>query len=85
MEGGKDQKDRELVEFPKNWSNKLQKPLDYMKARNGDHLLTPFECDTCIFRKLQRRDKIPNNPQDLLLLGCIRRANLDAFFLDHLE
>jgi hypothetical protein len=33
---------------------------DYMVARTGDHLMSPFECDTCIFRKLKKRDPIPD-------------------------
>jgi hypothetical protein len=50
----------------------------YRVARNGDHLLTPFQCDLCCFRNLQRRD--PNHllERDALLMCCIRRANLDA-------
>lgn len=47
-------------------------------ARDGDHLLTPFQCDLCWFRNLQRRDPLPTLERDVLLLCCIRRANLDA-------
>jgi len=49
----------------------------YTHARNGDFLVTPFQCDLCIFRNLQRRNPI-GTPQDDLLLCCIRRINLDA-------
>jgi hypothetical protein len=47
-------------------------------ARDGDHLLTPFQCDLCCFRNLQKRDPVASLPKDDLLLCCIRRANLDA-------
>jgi hypothetical protein len=47
-------------------------------ARNGDHLLCPFQCDLCHFRNIQRRDPVPGLTKDKLLLQCIRRASLDA-------
>ena len=28
---------------------------EYLIAREGDHLITPFECDLCIFLKLKGR------------------------------
>jgi hypothetical protein len=47
----------------------------------NDQVLVPFECDLCIFRKLTKTE-IPNlrNPQHSLLMSCIRRLNLDAFW-----
>jgi hypothetical protein len=42
--------------------------------------MVPFECDECIFRKLRKVDPLPRDPQDDLLLACIRRMNLDAFW-----
>jgi hypothetical protein len=27
----------------------------YLEARGGDHLMCPFECDGCLFRKLRGR------------------------------
>jgi hypothetical protein len=53
----------------------------YTKARNGDHYLVPFKCDGCIFRKLKKSDPILRDPQDDLLLACIGRMNLDAFWV----
>jgi hypothetical protein len=63
-----------------SWGSKTQAPTDFKVARNGDHLLVPFECDLCVFRKLKRR--VPNDADtaDTLLLACIRQANLDAFW-----
>ena len=52
----------------------------YCQARKGDHMVTPFECDRCIFLKLKGRFPIPDAPKDVLLLGAIRRVNLDAFW-----
>jgi len=52
----------------------------YKEGRDGDHLLTTFQCDICCFRNLQRRDPIPSFTQDGLLLCAIRRANLDALW-----
>ena len=51
-----------------------------MKGRRGDHLLIPFECDYCIFLKLRGNHPDPSNPKDELLMACIRRMNLDAFW-----
>jgi hypothetical protein len=53
---------------------------DFLVARDGDHLLVPFECDLCIFRKPQGCNPILTNPQESLLTACIRRANLDSFW-----
>ena len=30
----------------------------YRTARDGDHLLAPFECDLCSFRNVQKRDPV---------------------------
>ena len=43
-------------------------------------MMTPFECDRCVFHELRRSPPGPTNQQDKLLLACIRRANLDAFW-----
>ncbi len=62
------------------WKEKEQNPNDYHEARNGDHAIMPFECDTCIFRKLRKRSPDKEREQDKLLLLMIRRANLDVFW-----
>jgi hypothetical protein len=62
------------------WGNKHRSPTDFLAGRDGDHLLVPFKCDTCTFRKLKGQNVIPANDQDSLLLACIRRMNLDAFW-----
>jgi hypothetical protein len=52
----------------------------YTHGRDGDSLLTPFECDTCIFWKLRRHSPDTSSLVDLRLLDCIRRVNLDSFW-----
>mmetsp|Transcript_9714 Transcript_9714/g.14043 ORF Transcript_9714/g.14043 Transcript_9714/m.14043 type:complete len:475 (-) Transcript_9714:1604-3028(-) len=59
------------------------KPKDknnFKVARMGDHLMTPFQCDFCLFYMLKGRDPIIGDGKDALLQCCIRRANLDAFW-----
>jgi len=51
----------------------------YTQARDGDHLLLPFQCDLCVFRNLTCRNPHANSPDDFLLC-CIRRVNLDAMW-----
>ena len=64
----------------KSWKERNANSNDFLEARNGDHLLVPFECDMCIFRKLKGRDIIKDSYQDQLLSVMIRRMNLDAFW-----
>lgn len=51
-----------------------------MVGRNGYHILCPFECDLCIFRKLRRADPKATSEKDKELLVYIRRMNLDALW-----
>jgi hypothetical protein len=80
-----EESETELTEDDKNrlqraWGSKHQNPTDYHRARDGDHLMTPFECDTCIFHKLRHVSPNPDSHQDSLLLAAIRRVTLDAFW-----
>lgn len=43
----------------------------------GDHLITLFQCDLCIFQNLKHRNL---TRQDTLLLGCIHQVNLDTLW-----
>jgi len=52
----------------------------FLQARNGDILVTLFQCDTCHFRNLMGRDPIANLAPDVRVLKLIRRANLDALW-----
>lgn len=49
-------------------------------ARNGDHLGAPFQCDLCIFRRIQQRNPLPDSQSDKLALAYVRRATLDVFW-----
>ena len=62
------------------WGKKQRDVKDFLVARDGDHLMVPFECDLCVFRKLRGISPTPSNPVDNLLLACIRRVILDAFW-----
>ena len=42
--------------------------------------MTPFQCDKCQFVNMQKRLPVDGQPKDSMLLMCIRRANLDAFW-----
>ena len=72
-------KEKDVLERDQRWKEKSIDPNDYHEARNGDHALTPFECDSCVFIKLKRRKPIMGDHKDNLLLVMIRRMNLDAF------
>ena len=54
--------------------------LMYTTARNGDHLITPFQCDVCHFRNLYLREPMIDSVTDVNALVAIRRANIDAFW-----
>ncbi len=60
-----------------NWQTPDQEDVS-LRARNGDHLVVPFQCDLCVFRNLTRWNSFLQEPQDALLLCCIRRINLDS-------
>jgi hypothetical protein len=54
--------------------------MRFTEGRNGDHLMCPFQCDLCRFRNIQKREPIFGHRKDILLLKCICRALLDAFW-----
>lgn len=51
----------------------------FTRARDGDHLMVPFQCDLCHFRNIQLRDP-GSGSRDGVLLVAIRRAILDSFW-----
>jgi hypothetical protein len=55
-------------------------PGRFKEARDGDHLMTPFQCDSCHFENCKKRSPIEGNLQDEVALLGIRRANLDALW-----
>jgi hypothetical protein len=52
----------------------------YCEARNGDNLVTPFQEDLCHFKNLMNRNPNESLAQDLRIMKCIQRANLDALW-----
>jgi hypothetical protein len=52
----------------------------YTHGRNGDHMVTPFQCDLCHFRNLYYREPRVNAIRDINACVAIRRANIDAFW-----
>ena len=62
------------------WSKRVRERNAFGYARNGDHLMSPFECDRCIFVKLKGCLPCENRETDRLLLATIRRMNLDCFW-----
>jgi hypothetical protein len=66
--GQREKNPKDTVRIEKAWGRKNPKGDDYAKARNGDHLMVPFECDICIFRKLRKSDPTLRDLQDKLLL-----------------
>jgi hypothetical protein len=62
------------------WSHTKADSSRFMKARRGDSLMTPFECDLCVFRKLRKREPDATKPIDVYLQAGIRRILLDALW-----
>ena len=55
-------------------------PLRFKEGRDGDHLMTPFQCDICHFVNIQGRLPQASDEQDKLLLSTIRRVVLDSLW-----
>jgi hypothetical protein len=53
-------------------------PNRFICAKDGDYLMTPFQCENCHVQNIHYRDAIPDSADELLVVD-IRRANLDAF------
>jgi hypothetical protein len=62
------------------WRRHPSDVFKFKSARDGDHLVTPFQCHFCLFRLLTRRILDASNHQDEWLMCCLVRANIDAFW-----
>ena len=51
----------------------------FMAARAGDTMMTPFQCEFCLFQNIKGRDALERVSWDGYMLALLRRANLDAF------
>ena len=47
-------------------------PHRFQVARNGDHMMVPFQCDLCHFMNIQKRAPLESSQQDELLKLAIR-------------
>jgi hypothetical protein len=54
--------------------------LQYKVAWTVDSLIAPFECDNCVFYRMQSFWPTWTNPGERLLGAYIRQANLDMFW-----
>jgi hypothetical protein len=52
----------------------------FHKARMGDHLMVPFECNTCFFRKLFSREPTSTTLDGLKAAAIICCMILDSFW-----
>jgi len=52
--------------------------IRFLVGRNGDHLITPFQCPLCHFRNIQYRDPLDFLPSDKEAIEFITRAVLDS-------
>jgi hypothetical protein len=55
-------------------------PSRFQVARDGDHLICPFQCDECHFVNIHKCHANTDSSQDRLCLLAIRQANLDALW-----
>jgi hypothetical protein len=77
-----------LSEFPSNEPTdedgyvmlKEQDKSRFLIDRMGDHLMCPFQCNTCHLRNIQKQDPLLTKSEDIKLLKCIQRAKLDALW-----
>ena len=54
--------------------------LRFRKARAGDMLMVPFQCELCHFRNVYKRDPWPTDTRDTEVLEFMRRAILDSLW-----
>ena len=52
----------------------------FKMGRAGDHLMTPFQCETCHFRNIYGRNTVLRNRVDREAFEFFWQASLDAFW-----
>ena len=62
-----------------DWESELERW--YEAERNGDNILTHFQCDICHFRNMNSRSLEKSNLKDNTLFEIIWRVSLDAFWI----
>ena len=59
---------------------RLQDKDNFLRVQNGDHLMSPIQCDLCHFRNMKGSDPLMDGNLDRNLLMAIPRINLDSFW-----
>jgi hypothetical protein len=77
--GGGEKEDECITDASASSAGDNVSSLRRSTARNGDHLMTAFQCESCHFVNIQGRLPNDGSTQDRLLLRNIQRASLDAF------
>ena len=62
------------------WLAEEDDHLRFREARNGDHLMTPFQCDWCLFRVVTGRLPRLGSREDEWLFCILHRCNLDSLW-----
>ena len=70
--------DEDEGRFERAWSSQWEDD-QHQSARDGDHLITPFECDQCIFLKLKGRLPVLEDDSDKKLLHALDELTLTLF------
>jgi hypothetical protein len=58
------------------WHKEEERQKRLSQGVDGVHMCTPFQCETCWMRNLERRDPIAGD-NDVYIV-CIKQANLDT-------
>ena len=62
------------------WNQHKKRKDDFHYARDGDHIITPFQCDLRVFRCINNRNPVKGLSEDDTTLAFIWRANLESFW-----
>ncbi len=63
-------------ELENPWCKEEERQKRLSQGVDGAHMCTPFQCETCWMRNLERRDPIAGD--DDVYVACIKQAKLDA-------
>jgi hypothetical protein len=74
------EEEEELEGWDLSEGERYEVDSEFKTAPPGDHLMTAFQCELCLFRNIKKRDPIPECEIDKWTSTCLRRANLDAFW-----
>ena len=66
---------KDVARLESRWGKRGWREDDYLRAREGESLIVPFECDLCIFRKLKGRNPVGGRLGDDELLLTLEILN----------